>query len=77
VYAALLQRAALVVSNDTGPAHIAAAVGTPVLSVLGPTKPEQWAPWGREVHIEQRYPQWPAVDAVLQHARRLLESRAA
>jgi heptosyltransferase-2 len=77
VYAALLQRAALVVSNDTGPAHIAAAVGTPVLSVLGPTKPEQWAPWGPEVHIEQRYPQWPEVDAVLQHARRLLEPRAA
>jgi heptosyltransferase-2 len=52
-------------------------VGTPVLSVLGPTKPEQWAPWGPEVHIEQRYPQWPAVDSVLERARRLLESRAA
>jgi heptosyltransferase-2 len=77
VYAALLQRAALVVSNDTGPAHIAAAVGTAVLSVLGPTKPEQWAPWGPEVHIEQRYPQWPEVDAVLERARRLLASRAA
>jgi heptosyltransferase-2 len=46
VYAALLQRAALVVSNDTGPAHIAAAVGTAVLSVLGPTKPSSGRPWG-------------------------------
>ena len=58
VYNALLQDAALVVSNDTGPAHMAAAVGGRVLSVLGPTKPEQWAPWGRDVHIVQRYPDW-------------------
>jgi heptosyltransferase-2 len=75
VYAALLQRAALVVSNDTGPAHIAAAVGTPVLSVLGPTKPEQWAPWGPRVHIEQRYPEWPEVDAVIERARGLLDAQ--
>ncbi len=73
IYAALLSLAALVVSNDTGPAHMAAAVGTPVLSVLGPTKPEQWAPWGPNVHIEQRYPQWPSVDAVIARARALLE----
>ncbi len=72
VYGALLSLAALVVSNDTGPAHMAAAVGTPVLSVLGPTKPEQWAPWGPNVHIEQRYPEWPSVDAVIARAHALL-----
>jgi lipopolysaccharide heptosyltransferase II len=71
VYGAVLQRAALLVSNDTGPAHLAAAVGAPVLSVLGPTKPEQWAPWGPTVSIVQR-PQppegvaWPDVDEVMQ-----------
>jgi ADP-heptose:LPS heptosyltransferase len=38
-YAALLRDAALVVANDTGPGHMAAAVGTPLVSVLGPTDP--------------------------------------
>lgn len=69
VYGALLRRAALVVSNDTGPAHLAAAVGAPVLSVLGPTKPEQWAPWGPTVQVVRRWPQWPSVDEVLSRVR--------
>ncbi|HSW08059.1 glycosyltransferase family 9 protein [Aquabacterium sp.] len=64
-YGGLLRRAALVVSNDTGPAHLAAAVGAPVLSVLGPTKPEQWAPWGPAVEVVRRWPDWPAVDEVM------------
>lgn len=65
VYAALLQRAALAVSNDTGPAHVAAAVGARVLSVLGPTKPELWAPWGPTVEVLRQYPEWPTPAAVL------------
>jgi heptosyltransferase-2 len=64
VYGGLLRRAALVISNDTGPAHLAAAVGTPVLSVLGPTKPEQWAPWGPQVQVQRCWPDWPRVDEV-------------
>jgi heptosyltransferase II len=80
-YGALLQRAALLVSNDTGPGHLAAAVGGHVISVLGPTKPEQWAPWGPTVTIVQR-PQppdgkavWPDPDEVMQHVRAALASR--
>ena len=73
VYGGLLRRCALMVSNDTGPAHLAAAVGASVLSVLAPTKPEQWAPWGPRVSIVQR-PQpaegalWPDVDEVIERA---------
>jgi len=51
VYAALLKHAALMISNDTGPGHIAAAVGTPLLSVLGPTDPRQWGAWGPHVTL--------------------------
>lgn len=42
---ALVQRAAIVVSGDTGPVHLAAAVGTPVVGVYGPTDPLRNGPW--------------------------------
>ena len=76
-YGGVLRRAALVVSNDTGPAHLAAAVGAPVLSVLGPTKPEQWAPWGPTVHVVRHWPRWPTVDEVLARAQALVAHAAA
>ena len=38
--AALFERASLVVSNDSGPAHVAAALGVPVVAVYGPETPE-------------------------------------
>jgi heptosyltransferase I len=44
---ALCRGAALFVSGDTGPAHIAAAVGTPLVGIYGPTRPSRngtWAP---------------------------------
>jgi ADP-heptose:LPS heptosyltransferase len=44
--AAILARMDLVISNDTGIMHVAAAVGVPVLSLFGPTEPRQWAPPG-------------------------------
>jgi ADP-heptose:LPS heptosyltransferase len=44
--ASLLKYAHLVISNDTGIMHVAAGVGTPVLSLFGPTDPRQWAPLG-------------------------------
>jgi len=48
--AALLRRANLFVSSDTGPAHLAAAVGTPVVGLFGPTLPEVTGPYGAQ-HI--------------------------
>ncbi|MFQ5629151.1 MAG: lipopolysaccharide heptosyltransferase II [bacterium] len=47
--AAILSRVDLLVSNDSGPMHLAAAVGTPVVGVYGPTRPELQGPWG-EIH---------------------------
>lgn len=44
--AAVIERAACVVVGNTGPAHIAAAVGTPVVSLFAPVVPaERWAPY--------------------------------
>jgi heptosyltransferase-1 len=42
---ALIQSAGAVVANDSGPIHIAAAVGTPVLALFGPTPPEAYGPY--------------------------------
>jgi ADP-heptose:LPS heptosyltransferase len=45
--AALLRGARCVVATNTGPAHLAAAVGTPVVSLFAPVVPvEAWRPWG-------------------------------
>jgi ADP-heptose:LPS heptosyltransferase len=43
--AALLAQAPLLVSNNTGPVHVAAAVGTPVVDLYALTNP-QHTPWG-------------------------------
>jgi lipopolysaccharide heptosyltransferase I len=42
---ALARRAVVMVSGDTGPTHIAAAVGTPIVGIYGPTRPERNGPW--------------------------------
>jgi heptosyltransferase-2 len=73
--AALLSLGRLFVGNDAGPGHIAAAVGTPTLTLFGPTDPRVWAPrsdsaeWlrapdGRLAEL--------AVDAVLDRALEML-----
>lgn len=43
--AAILKAAAVVVSGDTGPLHLAAAVGTPVVGLYGPTDARRNGPW--------------------------------
>jgi heptosyltransferase-1 len=42
---ALARGASLMVSGDTGPTHIAAAVGTPIVGIFGPTRPARNGPW--------------------------------
>ena len=44
VLAAVLERLALFITGDTGPMHLAGAVGTPVLAVFGPSLPSRYAP---------------------------------
>lgn len=44
---ALLEGASLVVANDSGPMHIAAALGVPLVAVYGPTNPVRTGPFGR------------------------------
>ncbi len=46
VTAAVLARCELMICNDSGLMHVAAAVGTPVVALFGPTQASRTAPWG-------------------------------
>ena len=52
---ALLARSRVLVTNDSGPAHVASAVGTPVVAVFGPTVPAfGYTPFGERNRIVER-----------------------
>jgi heptosyltransferase III len=49
----LLAGAALFIGNDSGPAHIAAAFGRPVIVLWGPSELDNWRPWRTENAVLQ------------------------
>lgn len=71
-YGVLMRQAALVVSNDTGPGHLAAAAGAKVLSVFGPTSLDRWRTRGPRAEFIQGWPEWPGAAEVLARSRSLL-----
>jgi len=52
----VLRRARLVVAADTGPLHIACALGTPVVGIYGPTDPARNGPFSRRDVVVRRTP---------------------
>jgi heptosyltransferase-1 len=65
--AVMMRDAALVISGDTGPLHIAAAMGAPLVGLYGPTWPERNGPWDPEDVVISR-----AGECVCHHKRRCL-----
>jgi heptosyltransferase-1 len=52
---ALTRRASLFVGGDTGPMHLAAALGVPVVALFGPTRPDRNGPYAtRSVTLRSR-----------------------
>jgi len=49
-FAAVIARLDLLVTNDTGASHLAAASETPSVVLFGPSRPEQWGPLNRRLH---------------------------
>ncbi len=52
--ACLYERAALVVTTDSGPMHLAAAMGTPLVALFGPTDPVRTGPYGKGHRVIRR-----------------------
>jgi heptosyltransferase-1 len=53
---ALMRRTTLLVGGDSGPTHLAAALGVPLVALFGPTDPERNGPWGPGAKIVLRDP---------------------
>lgn len=51
----LSREAALMISGDTGPLHIAAAAGTPIVAIFGPTDPARNGPWATHDVVVSRH----------------------
>ena len=67
---AILADAALVVSGDTGPLHLAAAAGTPIVGIYGPTDPARNGPWAEDDVVVSRSPQCQCFHQRRCHAER-------
>ncbi len=55
-FAALVSRCTVFVGGDTGPLHLAAAVGTPTVGLLGPSNPRRNGPYGKGHIVLHRQP---------------------
>ena len=75
-YAGYLRLSDLVVSNDSGVAHLSAALGRPTVAVFGPTNVFRWAPRGAAAVAVPPRPGagWPSVGEVLRGCRTAVES---
>lgn len=87
---ALSRAATVMVSGDTGPTHVAAAVGTPLVSIYGPTRPNRNGPWAPDdialtrsdiclcIHIRScTAPEWCLRDLQVDEVRDAVERRLA
>jgi heptosyltransferase I len=60
----LLQHAKAVVGGDTGPLHLAAALGTPVVGIYGPTNPLRNGPYGQLDRVVESWTTTKSVDSI-------------
>jgi heptosyltransferase-2 len=68
-FAALLRGAQLVVANDSGPSHVAAAVGAPLVTIFGVTEPWRTRPWTPGADCMGDAGGWPDFEAVWQRVQ--------
>ena len=73
-FAAIARRARVVVANDSGVSHIAAAVGAPQITLVGVTDPTRTSPWNPDAVVLGSENGWPSVDEVLAAMHKILRA---
>ena len=74
----LLEKAEVVIGGDTGPLHLAAALGTKVVGLYGPTNPRRNGPYGQLHHVVDEFVTTKLMDSITVEAvMNLLEKVAA
>ena len=74
-FGALLADSRLVIANDSGPGHLAAAVGARLVGVFGVTDPTKTRPLGPEVRLVGSANGWPSYEEVAAAVATRLEER--
>ena len=74
-FAALTARSALVICNDSGVSHVAAAASARQLTLFGVTRPGRTGPWSPRAVCVGAEDAWPPEDEVERQARRLLDGQ--
>lgn len=72
-FATLTQLAGLVICNDSGVSHLAAAAGAQQITLFGVTQRERTGPWSRHAVCLGSAQGWPALDEVEEHALATLQ----
>jgi heptosyltransferase-2 len=65
IYAALAERAAVVIANDSGSSHVAAAVGARQVTIFGVTDRSRTGPWSPRAVCVGHDGHWPDVGEVV------------
>ena len=73
--ASLIKYADIFIGNDSGPMHIASAVGTKIIAFFGPSLPKHWAPYGDNLIFFKNLPCSPCDRMSCQDNRCLKEIR--
>ena len=74
-FAALVKHAQIVVANDSGVSHIAAALGVKQITLVGVTDSSRTGPWNPLAKVLGSYGSWPTVDAVIQAMVAIVSSK--
>lgn len=72
-FAALVKHAQLVVANDSGVSHIAAAVGAKEITLIGVTDPTRTAPWNPQAVLLGQKGRWPEVEEVVETIKKMVD----
>jgi heptosyltransferase-2 len=74
-FAALTMRAALVICNDSGVSHVAAAAGARQITLFGVTQRDCTGPWSDKARCIGSEHGWPSIEEVVEMAMMLLNKR--